>query len=105
MRISRRNAIGLLAGTAALTSTEQEISAQDTQQVTVDWLGGNRPGLQTGVSWGVPWARGSVKKEQSFTLAGGDGKVLPLQSWPLAYWPDGSIKWTGFATVPNLAGP
>ena len=24
---------------------------------------------------------------------------LPLQSWPLAYWPDGSIKWTGFATV------
>lgn len=24
---------------------------------------------------------------------------MPLQNWTLAYWPDGSIKWTGFATV------
>jgi hypothetical protein len=32
---------------------------------------------------------------------------MPLQSWPLAYWPDGSIKWTGFATVggPDTIGP
>jgi hypothetical protein len=29
--------------------------------------------------------------------------VLPLQQWPLAYWPDGSIKWTGFATVAHTA--
>jgi hypothetical protein len=47
-----------------------------------------------------------VRKEQTFTLTA-DGKSLPLQSWPLAYWPDGSIKWTGFATVAGAgaAGP
>jgi hypothetical protein len=24
---------------------------------------------------------------------------MPLQSWPLAYWPDGSLKWVGLSTV------
>ena len=28
--------------------------------------------------------------------------MLSTQTWPLAYWPDGSMKWVGFATV---AGP
>jgi len=30
-----------------------------------------------------------------------------VQSWPLAYWPDGSLKWSGLATVvpAGLAGP
>jgi hypothetical protein len=30
-------------------------------------------------------------------LTTGDGTPVPVQSWPLAYWPDGSIKWTGHA--------
>ena len=33
------------------------------------------------------------------------GKSVPLQQWPLAYWPDGSIKFSGFATVAGAAGP
>ena len=30
-----------------------------------------------------------------------------MQTWPLAYWPDGSLKWSGFATVAGAgaAGP
>ena len=24
---------------------------------------------------------------------------MPVQTWPLAYWPDGSLKWIGVATV------
>jgi len=43
-----------------------------------------------------------VQQNQGFTLTGADGTILPLQTWPLAYWPDGSLKWSGFATV---AGP
>ena len=54
--------------------------------------------LPTGVSWGVPWEQGAVARGASFNLNAGGGS-LPLQSWPLAYWPDGSIKWTGFASV------
>jgi hypothetical protein len=67
--------------------------------VSVNWLGGTPAPITSGVSWGVPWAKGAVQKNQAFTLTTADGKILPLQSWPLAYWQDGSVKWSGFATV------
>jgi len=74
--------------------------------VTLHWLE-NPPLTNGGVSWGVPWPKNFVKKEQSFALINTNGKMLPLQSWVLAYWPDGSVKWSGFATVasPQDKGP
>jgi hypothetical protein len=54
--------------------------------------------MATGISWGVPWAQGAVGRNAAFNLSA-PGSSLPLQSWPLAFWPDGSVKWTGFATV------
>ncbi len=71
--------------------------------VALHWLDGTPPPVTTGVSWGVPWPEGAVQKSQTFTLTGNNGAALPLQTWPLAYWPDGSIKWSGFATVGNPA--
>jgi hypothetical protein len=70
--------------------------------VPVGWLDGAPPASDAGVSFGVPWPRGSVSKGQAFALSTAEGKSLPVQTWPLAYWPDGSIKWIGVATV---AGP
>src|SRR5581483_331742 len=29
------------------------------------------------------------------------GTQIPLQSWPLAFWPDGSLKWTAHALPVN----
>lgn len=74
--------------------------------VALSWLGEKPPISATGVSWGVPWPQGAVAKDVRFGLSVG-GKNLPLQSWPLAYWPDGSLKWSGFATVvpAGFAGP
>jgi hypothetical protein len=69
--------------------------------VSVGWLEG-APGVPAGVAWGVPLPRGQYQEGAAFTLTAGEGRTLPLQSWPLAYWPDGSVKWMGFATV---AGP
>jgi hypothetical protein len=54
--------------------------------------------MPAGISWGVPWPQGAVSRKSNFHLSS-QGINLPLQSWPLAFWPDGSIKWTGFATV------
>jgi hypothetical protein len=71
--------------------------------VVLHWLDGTPPQVATGVSWGVPWPEGAVPKNQSFTLTGNDGATLPVQTWPLAYWPDGSIKWSGFATLGSPA--
>jgi len=84
-----------------------ESSAASAPSAPISWLGEKPAALATGVSFGVPWPRGAVAKTQAFTLTTASGKVLPTQTWPLAYWPDGSIKWSGVATVagPEDAGP
>lgn len=70
--------------------------------VPVRWLDQSPATLDTGISFGVPFPRGAVQKSQAFSLTSADGKALPTQTWPLAYWPDGTLKWIGVATV---AGP
>ena len=67
-------------------------------EVIVQLLDGKALPLESGVSFGVPWPQGSVQRNAVFRLTS-QGTSLPLQSWPLAYWPDGSLKWSGFATV------
>ncbi len=87
-------------------STLLAAPAAPAADVALHFLDGAAPAAPTGISWGVPWPQGTVKKGQAFTLAAADGAPMPLQSWTLAYWPDGSIKWTGFATTstPGMSG-
>lgn len=75
--------------------------------VELDWLGGAAAPAAAGVSWGVPWPKGEVTRTDGYRLTSADGNALPVQAWPLAYWPDGSVKWTGLATVveAGAAGP
>ena len=87
------------ATAGAAFAAMQNARAQPESAVTLHWLGDAPPPLDTGVSWGVPFPRGQVSKTQTFTLATASGRSLPLQQWPLAYWPDGSMKFIGFATV------
>lgn len=63
--------------------------------------------MAAGVRWGVPWPQGAVLPETTFHLSEPQGQPLPAQSRPLAYWPDGSLKWTGHAAgiPPGVAGP
>jgi hypothetical protein len=84
--------------TTAPAVAEPTPPQQFTQAVPLKWLADQPPLATTGVSWGVPWPKGFVRRETGFHLSN-QGTDLPLQSWPVAYWPDGSIKWTGFATV------
>ncbi|WP_370241750.1 hypothetical protein [Marisediminitalea sp.] len=64
---------------------------------TLSWVDGNAPDYQGGATWGHPWAEGELKKGEPLTLISEQGTPIPLQSWPTAYWPDGSIKWTAHA--------
>lgn len=73
--------------------------AQDRNRVKLSWLGGDSPAISTGVSWGVPFPEGDIKSTNQLELIDSEGDQLPLQCWKLAYWPDGSLKWLGFATV------
>jgi len=94
-------------GLAAMkrAASAQSGPADQPGQVSVHWLDEATPLAETGVSWGVPWPRGSVRKDQRFTLTASGGQALPLQTWPMAYWPDGSLKWSGLATVAGAGVP
>jgi len=61
------------------------------------WLEGGQPALLPGAHWGMPWPRGRHAKGTRFNLRTTAGMAVPLQTWPLAFWPDGSLKWTGHA--------
>ncbi len=69
------------------------------QKVTLKRLENNTIPYRYGISWGVPFTEGSVRKTQQFVLKNQSEKPLDIQQWPMAYWPDGSIKWMGFATT------
>jgi hypothetical protein len=52
-----------------------------------------------GTTFGIPWPKGAVTKKQNFTLHGSNGYTAPVQTWPLAFWPDGSVKWSACAVA------
>ena len=67
------------------------------------WLDGAPPAMHEGQAWGQPWPRGTRYAKKGYHLETADGTREALQTWPLAWWPDGSIKWTGHATGQNGA--
>lgn len=67
------------------------------------WLADKIPPAFAGATWGTPWAQGQVPGNSGFEIRDGAGRALPLQSWPLAWWPDGSLKWSGHALAPHAA--
>ncbi|MFF6994124.1 Tat pathway signal sequence domain protein [Streptomyces sp. NPDC008313] len=79
----------------AQAATGTEASGQD--PVTLDWLEDGGLGAAPGTTVGVPWPKGAHDEDQTFALTTADGKDVPVQSWPIAYWPDGSLKWTAHA--------
>ena len=57
--------------------------------------------MRQGVTWGVPWPRGMVAPGTPFALDDPGGGEVPVQSWALATWPDGSVKWSAHAIGPQ----
>ncbi len=97
-----------LAGVIVLPLGAGPTMGVETQDVaSLHWLEPNAPQVATGVSWGVPWPKGAIRRDATFGVSTRDGRNLALQTWPLAYWPDGSLKWSGFAAIagPNTVGP
>jgi hypothetical protein len=69
-----------------------------TWQTHLHWLDGG-PMSATNTTVGVPWPRGVLADGTAVRLCSAAGEQLPTQSWPLAFWPDGSVKWLGVAGV------
>ncbi len=115
--VSRRNvltggsaavalAVGRLApGTVAAADEPHAAGAAehtpaDSAGLDLHWLDG-APAATTGAAFGVPWPRGALTAQTALALTDSSGQPVPVQSWPLAYWPDGSVKWTGHAVGPS----
>ena len=91
-----------LGAKAAQAAPRAEAAAAD--PVTLDWLEDGGLGAAPGSTVGVPWPKGAYQPDQTFALTDADGKAVPVQSWPIAYWPDGSLKWSAHA-VSSGSGP
>lgn len=104
-------AMAVTAGSAlsveAAAATKKAAAKASMPQTDLIWLDGAPPKNFEGVTLGVPWPRGALKKNAPLNVAG-----AASQSWPIAYWPDGSVKWTAHAvgagaeaqTLPLSAG-
>ena len=102
MNLTRREFVKHTAVLAAATQLPTLLRAQSPAApvkggVPLHWLEGAAPAVLPGTTWGVPWPRGQLARDASFLLQSAAGESVAVQSWPLAYWPDGSLKWTGHA--------
>ncbi len=71
------------------------------KSVTLNWIDNKPPGRFAGNTLGVPWPKGLISKDEKFAIDDGFSEQFMTQTWPLAYWPDGSVKWTAVAVSPN----
>ncbi|GIF41798.1 exo-rhamnogalacturonan lyase family protein [Actinoplanes xinjiangensis] len=67
-------------------------------EIPLTWLEEITPGvLAAGTTFGVPWPKGTVDRDQTFALSTADGTPVPVQTWATGFWPDGSLKWSAHA--------
>ena len=75
----------------------EPLSESPATGITLHWI--ERPTEDTiAVRFGVPFERGKVQPNDQFRLNDGD-----IECYPLAYWPDGSLKWAGFTGLATNA--
>lgn len=68
-------------------------------EVPLGWIG-DAPAHNAAVTFGVPFDAGTVTPDTRLDLTA-DGSTLSTEHWPLAYWPDGSVKWAAVTgTIP-----
>ncbi|GGI00557.1 hypothetical protein ACFFGR_05765 [Arthrobacter liuii] len=74
-------------------------------ETLIRWMDGGAPAeISGGTTWGMPFARGTVPGPGSLRMKDAAGNPVASQAWPLATWPDGSLKWAGMA-LPATGSP
>ena len=96
---SGRIVLALVAAVCAVTTlAAKPQQMQDDVAARLQWIGKTPQGDKP-VSFGIPFNKGEMQPTDAFTLTTDNGEVLAADFWPTAYWPDGSVKWGGFAAV------
>lgn len=69
-----------------------------TDNTLIRWIDGQAPAeISSGTTWGMPFPRGTVSGADALGVQDAAGTRVASQAWPLATWPDGSLKWAGIA--------
>lgn len=69
-----------------------------TDNTPIRWIDGQAPAeISSGTTWGMPFPRGTVSGADALGVQDAAGIRVTSQAWPLAIWPDGSLKWAGIA--------
>lgn len=69
-----------------------------TDNTLIRWIDGQAPAeISSGTTWGMPFPRGTVSGADALGVQDAAGIRVTSQAWPLATWPDGSLKWAGIA--------
>ena len=69
-----------------------------TDNTPIRWIDGQAPAeISSGTTWGMPFPRGTVSGADALGVQDAAGTRVASQAWPLATWPDGSLKWAGIA--------
>lgn len=67
-----------------------------TIDIPLRWIDDETPiHLRAGTTLGVPLDRGLVTNASELAVVNAAGDRVPAQTWTLATWPDGSLKWAG----------
>jgi len=108
MAVTRRTFLvqTALAGGAAFVAPPLLAQARPEVAAPVpmaQWIDGSAPAHHEGTTWGMAWPRGTMPARSRFAAQGASGSAVPLQSWPTATWPDGSLKWTAHAVPAGTA--
>ena len=95
-----RGVMALVVASLSLTTTAALAADGTTADAParLHWIG-NAPQGDKPVSFGIPFRQGEMRPTDAFTLTTDKGVAVAADFWPTAYWPDGSIKWGGFAAV------
>ena len=95
-------AAGLPALARAQPVFRKPLDVFNEEAAPVHWLDGDPPTVSPGTTWGVPWPRGKHPAGTTFSLTSTEGTAIPVQTWPTAFWPDGSLKWTAHAIPADI---
>lgn len=94
-------ALEAAAHSAKTSKPPKQAPAPAPGSIRVTWLEEVPNQLTGGTAFGVAWPMGSHAGDTQFTLRTAAGEEVPTQTWPMATWPDGSLKWTGHALAPG----
>ncbi|MCD0447288.1 hypothetical protein LO763_27100 [Glycomyces sp. A-F 0318] len=81
-----------------MTNAPTDTANDTTVDVPLRWLDDAAPDLAIGgAACGVPFTAGAVLDTADLAVRDDAGAPVRAQTWPLATWPDGSVKWAGVA--------